>query len=220
MNTTELTSVVRKIIINGTDFLGVLACDQLSKCNVCKYPAMLVVNTHPSNLPGEHWLTIYITKHRQGCFFDSFGNPPDWDKSPAMINNFLVKNCTNIYYSGRQVQNKDATTCGHHCVFFLYHMQKGMSCIRLINMYGSNLVCNDAMVCRFVSKIRSDVCHGWFYMCSVWKTMFILVTSVAYHIWFYMCSVKKYKFLNKRDGEHKSVHLFLIQVYTVTTYKT
>lgn len=31
MNTIELTSIVRKIIINGTNFLGILACDQLPK---------------------------------------------------------------------------------------------------------------------------------------------------------------------------------------------
>lgn len=76
MNTIELTSIVRNRIINGTDFLGVLACDQLPKHGVYKYPAMFIVNTQPSNMPGEHWLYCgYTTKHRQGYFFDSFGNP-------------------------------------------------------------------------------------------------------------------------------------------------
>ena len=95
MNTIELTSILRNRIINGTDFLGVLACDQLPKHGVYKYPAMLIVNTHPSSIPGEHWLAVYITKDRHGYFFDSFGNSPD--KFPKEINSFLVKKTVHMY---------------------------------------------------------------------------------------------------------------------------
>ena len=158
-----MASIIKKRIINGTEFLGVLACDQLPKNHVCKFPAMLVVNTHPSNMPGEHWLAIYISKNKHGYFFDSFGNPPD--NFPAEINNFVMKNCTVMSYSRRQVQDTNATTCGQHCVFFLCHVQKGMPYTQLINMYGSNLVCNDAMVCQFVSKIRPSVCHEFHFTC-------------------------------------------------------
>ena len=109
-----MASIIKKRIINGTEFLGVLACDQLPKNHVCKFPAMLVVNTHPSNMPGEHWLAIYISKNKHGYFFDSFGNPPD--NFPAEINNFIVeKLCGYVLLkktgSGYPCYNLWATLC-------------------------------------------------------------------------------------------------------------
>lgn len=58
--------------------MGVLACDQLTQTRSYKYPAMMIVNTQPSDEPGEHWLAIYITKHKHGYFFHSFGHPPEY----------------------------------------------------------------------------------------------------------------------------------------------
>lgn len=150
MNTIELTSIVKRIS-NRAHLLGVLACDQLPTKPI-RYPCMGIVNTDPSDLPGKHWLAFYITKDKQGYFFDSFGNSPD--KFSPEIKLFLLKNTARILYSGRQVQKDFSVTCGQHCVFFLYHVQKGASYSRLINMYSDNLVCNDAMVCHFVNKIR------------------------------------------------------------------
>lgn len=152
MNTVELTSVVKRINIKGTYFLGVFACDNLPKSPITLLPCMGVVNTDPSSLPGQHWLGFYITKNRHGLFFDSFGNSPD--KYPRAIKNFLLKNCYEIMYSRKQVQSFFTTTCGHHCVFFLYNMQKSVPYKHMIKMYSSNLERNDAMVCSFVNKIQ------------------------------------------------------------------
>lgn len=165
MNTIELTGILNKRIINGTNFLGVLACDQLSNHKGTAFPAMLVVNTHPSNMPGEHWLAIYITKQKHGYFFDSFGNPPNSDKFPSEIYRYLVENCADVYYSQRQVQNNYSTTCGQHCVFFLCHIQRGIPFTRMLNMYSANLARNDAMVCKFVNKIQPSVCRGYNFTC-------------------------------------------------------
>lgn len=138
--------------------MGVLACDQLPMKALRKYPVMTIVNTHPSSSPGEHWLAIYITKYKHGFFFDSFGNPPDYEQFPKEIVNFLNYNCTTMSYSRKQVQNNFTTTCGQHCVFFLCYIQKGWSYSRVLTLYGPNLVNNDAMVCRFVNKIQPSGC--------------------------------------------------------------
>ena len=165
MNTIELTSVMRKRVNKDVDFRGILACNQLPKYKLTKYPSMMIVNTHPSDKPGEHWLAIYITKQQQGYFFDSFGNPPDYDMFPLEIGHFINNNCYNVSYSRKQVQNISSTTCGQHCVFFLCHIQKGMSYDRVIRVYSDNLVKNDSMVCRFVSKIQPSVCCGDIFSC-------------------------------------------------------
>ncbi len=67
MNTIELILVINGISKDAF-FLGVFACDQLPK-SVQELPAMVVVNTDPSHLGGAHWLTMYITKHREVFFF-------------------------------------------------------------------------------------------------------------------------------------------------------
>lgn len=126
---------------------------------------MLVVNTHPSNMPGEHWLGVYFTKQGHGYFFDSFGNPPTHVQFPPDINKFLKQNCTDVIYSTKQVQDDDSTACGQHTVFFLYHIQRGLSYENFIDKYGSNLICNDTMVCRFVNKIQPGVCHKYDFTC-------------------------------------------------------
>ena len=73
MNTVQLTAIMDKFSAN-THFLGVLACDQLPERPVQKLPASLIINMHSSDLPGEHWLAVYISEDCVGWFFDSFGN--------------------------------------------------------------------------------------------------------------------------------------------------
>ncbi len=42
MNTVKLTGVIKRKIMKGTNFMGVLACDQLPK-HVDRCPAVLIV---------------------------------------------------------------------------------------------------------------------------------------------------------------------------------
>ena len=101
MNTIELTSVIGRIINKNTHFLGVLASDQLPNAQLQRLPAMAIVNTHPSTMPGEHWLAVYISRDKRCYFFDSFGN--SLDRFPPEIKVFVLKNCSTILYSGKQV---------------------------------------------------------------------------------------------------------------------
>lgn len=164
MNTLELTAVMDKVLFNN-HFLGVLACDQLPTKVIWNLPTMVIVNTHTSDLPGEHWLAVYISEDRVGCFFDSFGNKPDYGRFPTMIADFLNTSCTTQQYSTRQVQDFTSTTCGQHCVFFLYHMAKGCSYEEVISKYSFNLAKNDNMVSAFVKKLYPCVCKNKLFKC-------------------------------------------------------
>ena len=112
----------------------------------------MIVNTHPSNQPGEHWLAIYITDDGIGRFYDSFGNPPDFTYFPKSIKDFL-KTCENVEYSSKQVQDLVSTTCGQHCLFFLFLMTKGLSYKDFMSFYADDLRENDALVSKFVAKM-------------------------------------------------------------------
>ena len=120
---------------------------------------MAIVNTQPSSEPGEHWLAFFITKQKRCYLFDSFGRSPR--VFPHGINTFIGENSLDVTYSNQQVQSNYSFTCSHHCVFFLCHVQKGLSYARVMNMYGDNLICNDSMVCKFVNRIQPVVCCGY-----------------------------------------------------------
>jgi hypothetical protein len=56
-------------------FAGVFAADQLPN-KLIEKPVSMVVNTHKSNMPGEHWVAIYVNENGFGEYFDSFGMAP------------------------------------------------------------------------------------------------------------------------------------------------
>lgn len=108
-------------------------------------------------MSGQHWLAIYISKHGVGSFFDSFGNSPVYIHFPKSIAVFLKRNCVSMQHSSKQVHDVCSAVCGQHCVFFLYHMDKGLSYDDLLLKYSDNLSDNDFMVCKFVKKLRPSV---------------------------------------------------------------
>lgn len=164
MNTIELTGIMKKIAIN-THFLGVLASDQLPIKYVGRLPAMTVINTHPSTMPGEHWLALYIDDDRVGYFFDSFGHAPEYSHFPTTIMSLLKTSCDRLEFTTRQVQDMLSTTCGQHCIFFLYHMVKGLTYEALMGKYTSNLLKNDNMVSTFTEKMAPCICKFDIYNC-------------------------------------------------------
>ena len=122
-------------------FLGVFASDQLPVS--IKNNAALVVNTHPSCMPGQHWCAFYITSE---CvyYFDSYGQPP-------FVKSFMTlmrcRKKQKIF--GRRVQGS-GPMCGHYCLYFLLAMARGdLSCM---DKFGHHLNANDRLV-------RKEVLH-------------------------------------------------------------
>ena len=125
MDTRELTELMRSCAPLKRDFHGVLACDDLPKNRLTQFPALYIVNTHPSHMLGEHWLALCLNDQTSGEFFDSYGNPLDFDLFPESISSFLKKNCLEIKHNSKQVQRFESVCCGQHRVFFLCHRAKG-----------------------------------------------------------------------------------------------
>lgn len=152
-------------VSRNVHFIGVIPCDYLAKTPLRKLPAMAIINTHPSGLPGEHWLAIYINEVGVGCFFDSFGNKPNDVRFPAFIDDFLRLNCVVVQYSAKQVQDYSSDTCGQHCVFFLYHMAKGKCYDYILKLYSNDFVKNDKRVSTFVKKLKRSRCNENVFNC-------------------------------------------------------
>lgn len=98
-------------------FVGVFPLDRIPHLRRGQHS--LIVNTHSSNLPGEHWVAIR-TMWDRAFVFDSLGSRL---LPPSLCHHLLVYcNVAFVYLSDVCVQPANAITCGQHCVYFLYCM--------------------------------------------------------------------------------------------------
>ena len=153
MNNHELESLMHHLL--GDLFYGVWASDHLPLLKrTYRGPAYFIVNTHPSHMPGEHWLALTLEENNQATFFDSYGFPPDFDFYPSSIVSFLKDRSSKILYHNRQLQNTLSLVCGHHCVYYLCHKACGLSVHEILATYGDDVYNNDVMVFDFVKKYQ------------------------------------------------------------------
>lgn len=120
MNSSEINFILKSLNQTKHIFLGVYACDTLPNY-VFKKPALLICNTQPIHKPGEHWVAIYISKKKQGEYFDSFGLPP----SNKYILEFLNRNCSKFSSNKQMIQSLFSNYCGQFCIMFAFF--KGLS---------------------------------------------------------------------------------------------
>ena len=68
------TNIISKLLKNFKCFKGVYPLDKLP--DIIKLPINIIINTDPSYMPGEHWVSLSINKDCYGEYFDSLGLPP------------------------------------------------------------------------------------------------------------------------------------------------
>lgn len=115
-------------------FGGVLAIDQLRHL---KRKKMYVVNTKPSDHPGEHWIVI-DWMNRRPYMFDSFAQAPKYYGLPKMN------------YWKRQLQQFDSDTCGAYCVYYIVHRSRRHSPEYMFKDYGKNRKRNDRRIVEWL----------------------------------------------------------------------
>ena len=104
----EVISVLRNK--KSVRWLGVFARDQLPHDLNSKRPFALVLNTHPADKPGQHWLAMYGPATGPIELFDSYALPP----SLYGFNSF------GLTYSRTPLQSLSSAVCGHYCLYFIY----------------------------------------------------------------------------------------------------
>jgi len=121
-------------------FKDVVAADMLpEKEEQC---GIYVVNTHPHQKPGEHWVTIeYASDHVK--YFDPTGNPPH-----ETITHYLKKTKARptIVYSAVRRQGIRAT-CGLYC---MYQILTRTSAQHSLDVFSTDYEFNDRLVYKLV----------------------------------------------------------------------
>lgn len=156
MNTFQIKDVMQQMFKYRHNIqYDCIPCDFLVSTRIKSYPFAYCVNDEPSNMPGSHWLAVYIEKRNGPLeFFCSFGRGietyPNYFKIFANNNNLHV-NQTNI-----DLQSIDSTVCGHHVLHFLYSRIRGISFSMFYFKHKKRSTRdNDAYVEKFVNRIMT-----------------------------------------------------------------
>ena len=128
-------------------FVGVFARDLLPT-KLDYYPCTLIINTDTKNLPGKHWVAIYINGYKEGEYFDSFGHAPSEDIA-LWLNRFTLK-WRRVNTS--TLQNPLSVNCGQFVLYFIHERPLVNSSQSIMRQFGANTIHNNEIVNSYFDK--------------------------------------------------------------------
>ena len=141
MNTYELERVIRQYVKR---FDGVFSSDRLPT-----KPRLLVCNTDPSDMPGAHWIAIYVDDDgHYGEYFDSLGREP-----ARVFERYMNEHCREWTFNRKQLQSITSRFCGHYCACFCILRSSGFHMLRYFtDDTGLNDVVVHELICSIVRR--------------------------------------------------------------------
>ncbi|GIX82578.1 uncharacterized protein CEXT_275191 [Caerostris extrusa] len=100
-----------------------------------------IVNTDSSMSTGQHWHAIFFDNNQNCVFFCSYGTYPI-----EIIKKFIERNSIRMDWNSLILQHPKTTSCGLFCLYFLWHMNRGLTIERLRK---TNVCENERIVTRF-----------------------------------------------------------------------
>ena len=132
-----------------TVFTDVLPSDRLPR-EIRKGPRGYILNTDASDMPGSHWIAMYLTEDGKGEFWDSYGQAPGfYNQNFAQ---FLDKHCATFTWNRRILQAPSSDVCGQYTLFFALHRCRRIPMSTIANMFTDSKEWNDELVRDFIDK--------------------------------------------------------------------
>ena len=144
MHTTqELWQAALRDPVLAPQMQGVFPSDKLPAIKT--YPAGLISNKDPHDLPGTHWVAMYFTSPGLSEFFDSF--PPE----VYGMGDYILRNVT--MHNDLPLQGITSDVCGNYCIFYLLHQARNKDLNTIASKFRiHDSQWNDAQVAQFVHK--------------------------------------------------------------------
>ena len=128
-------------------FLGIFPINLLPVKIPHHLPILFVVNTNPSNLPGQHWKAVYVSKDRNGEVFDSLAMPID-----LRLEHWMNKFCRKWTVSKLTLQNPFSPSCGAYVLYYILSRLCFNSLNACLAPFNENVLMNDRIVEEFVQS--------------------------------------------------------------------
>ena len=122
-------------------FHGVFPMDELPFA-VPHYPFFMIINTHSHNLPGEHWIAIFIDADRRGDIFDSLALPPS-NILIRWMNRFTRSFTRNPF----TYQHPFSASCGAFTLYYILHRLHNSDC--MTEAFTTDIVINEQRIQHF-----------------------------------------------------------------------
>lgn len=129
-------------------FQGVYSINKLPT-SIPHRPFLAIVNTHTHNLPGEHWLAIYIDENKNGELFDSLSLPVS-NNLIHWLNGFTVKWKTNK----RSFQHPLSAACGAFVLYFILNRLHVSNFEGITTLFTSSPFANEQFVEMFYRSLK------------------------------------------------------------------
>ncbi len=112
MSTAQVTETLCRGLHDRVRLLGVFPSDrEPSPTSTDKYPCCYVLNTDPSNMPGEHWLAFYCASPASRTeYFDSLG---------FSRKDYGLADGDYVQVNKKMLQAVNSNMCGEYCVYYL-----------------------------------------------------------------------------------------------------
>ena len=113
-------SKINEILSCTPQFIGCFAENELARLTLTSFPCALIVNLDHQNLPGSHWVALYITKESIEIW-DTLGfRILDWPRIPCTLLRFLHRQLlSRRVIISKRIQSTQSVLCGFYCIFFI-----------------------------------------------------------------------------------------------------
>ena len=145
--------LIKKIKLNGDRatrraFGGVYPIDKLPS-QIPYYPFLMIVNTQSHNLPGEHWISIFINEKREGEVFDSLATP-----SKINLMRWMNRHTRRWKRNYRRYQHPYSDTCGAFSLFYVLQRCSSDSLESITKTFDSSYMKNENIVRAFYNRLK------------------------------------------------------------------
>ena len=113
------------------------------------YPIFLVVNTQSHNLPGEHWIAVFIDKDKRGEVFDSLALPPS-----ILLSRWMNRFTHSWRMNKLSFQHPLRGTCGGYVIYYILHRLKVSHLDDITRTLSRNLYENDNRIDSFYNALE------------------------------------------------------------------
>lgn len=121
-------------------YRGTFPVDRVSPL---KEDGFMVINTHPHDGPGEHWLLYYYDNIRGYVYCDSFGLPPIEEQ---------LQDLPIDQYNDTCIQSLYSSNCGLYVCVIASKLCKNHSLKSIVSLFDNNLVHNDLKIIKMTEE--------------------------------------------------------------------
>lgn len=144
MNTAQLANLLP---FTDANVGGVYAADRVPF--VWPKPCAIIANTDNHDMPGRHWIAMFIDRNGHGTYFDSFGDRP----RNANFTYVLRRNSVIYEHNSKRLQSLSSDVCGQYCIVALHWFSNGGRLGGLQKLFTNNREWNDDLVVNMFNKI-------------------------------------------------------------------